>query len=274
MLRNARKPLPKYGRPAGFAAYSPGDGKGDFRRRHPFALGEDLVGGQDPDAGGWSPEKNARYHTALTRLSVVLVNPSGLTAAALERLPLRRGGLEDVSEKDDVVVLCGPEAGHGVRDLAARFGGTMPPVIVVAPDIQWDDLGLALGHGAANYVIEGETPPGMGSCLAEMIVNTAAGMSLLAPRAATMLVKSWVAHREPRESARTDTVPVSLTNREMEVMRLIADGYSPPEIAELMSLNPRTVRNHLSRIYAKLHVNRQSEALLAWLGLPLRHREP
>jgi len=223
---------------------------------------------QDPGSGGWSPEVNARYRAAMAGLAVILVGPGGLTAAALEHLPLRRGGLEDVSEDDDVVVLCGPGAGRGVRDLAARLGSALPRVIVVAPVVQWDDMALALGHGAASYVIEGETPPGMGSCLAEMILNTAAGMSLLAPRAATMLVKSWGAHREA-----PDTVPVSLTNRETEVMRLIAGGHSPPEIAELMALNPRTVRNHLSRIYAKLHVSRQSEALLAWLGHALPQRD-
>jgi len=55
----------------------------------------------------------------------------------------------------------------------------------------------------------------------------------------------------------------SLTPREREVLELIARGLTNREIAEQLVIAPKTVRNHVSRIYGKLGVNNRTQAVLA-----------
>jgi len=54
-----------------------------------------------------------------------------------------------------------------------------------------------------------------------------------------------------------------LTNRELEVLKLLAKGYSNNHIAENLVISERTVRFHVRNLYDKLHINTRSE-LLAW----------
>ncbi|WP_327010491.1 response regulator transcription factor [Dactylosporangium sp. NBC_01737] len=63
-----------------------------------------------------------------------------------------------------------------------------------------------------------------------------------------------------------------LTNREREILGMLADGHPNARIAEQLHLSPKTVRNHVSSIFAKLHVADRAEAMLqarrAGLGQP------
>jgi pimeloyl-ACP methyl ester carboxylesterase/DNA-binding CsgD family transcriptional regulator len=62
--------------------------------------------------------------------------------------------------------------------------------------------------------------------------------------------------------ARQDTLFAELTAREREVFRWLAKGYQNEEIAQTLVLSPKTVRNYVSNIYAKLQVNNRSEAII------------
>jgi NarL family two-component system response regulator LiaR len=53
-----------------------------------------------------------------------------------------------------------------------------------------------------------------------------------------------------------------LTPREMEVLKLIADGLSNKDIAEVLVLSEKTVKNHINNIFSKLHVYDRSQAIL------------
>jgi DNA-binding NarL/FixJ family response regulator len=53
-----------------------------------------------------------------------------------------------------------------------------------------------------------------------------------------------------------------LTNREREVLELIARGHSNPEIADHFTLSPKTVRNHVSNIFSKLQVADRAQAII------------
>jgi DNA-binding NarL/FixJ family response regulator len=53
-----------------------------------------------------------------------------------------------------------------------------------------------------------------------------------------------------------------LTNRELEVLDLIAQGLSNPEIAARLYLSPKTVRNHISNIFAKLQFADRAQAIV------------
>jgi two-component system, NarL family, response regulator DegU len=68
------------------------------------------------------------------------------------------------------------------------------------------------------------------------------------------------------------TVPVEagddapqLTEREAQILQLLADGFSPAAVAEKLYISPKTVRNHLSKIYEKLGVNSRSQAIVTAL---------
>lgn len=56
--------------------------------------------------------------------------------------------------------------------------------------------------------------------------------------------------------------PAGLTQREVDVLRLVAQGMSDPEIAEQLHISPRTVNTHLTSIYRKLNVNSRTAAAL------------
>jgi len=60
----------------------------------------------------------------------------------------------------------------------------------------------------------------------------------------------------------TDTVFPELTVREREVLSLIAGGHSNTVIASTLCLSPKTVRNHISNVFSKLHVADRAEAIV------------
>ncbi|MBX6385752.1 MAG: response regulator transcription factor [Microbispora sp.] len=65
-----------------------------------------------------------------------------------------------------------------------------------------------------------------------------------------------------------DRTAMGLSKREAEVMELIATGHSNGEIARLLFLSEKTVKNHVNRIYAKLGVESRMSAICRWRGEP------
>ncbi|CAL9512531.1 Oxygen regulatory protein NreC [Streptomyces sp. enrichment culture] len=61
-----------------------------------------------------------------------------------------------------------------------------------------------------------------------------------------------------------------LSGREAEVMELIASGMANPQIAAACFISEKTVKNHINRIFAKLHAGSRSEAIAVWLGTARR----
>jgi DNA-binding CsgD family transcriptional regulator len=61
--------------------------------------------------------------------------------------------------------------------------------------------------------------------------------------------------------------PLGLSAREAEIMSLIADGRSNGEIAVLLVLAEKTVKNHVNRIYAKLGTGSRTAAIERWLDV-------
>ena len=62
-----------------------------------------------------------------------------------------------------------------------------------------------------------------------------------------------------------DELPEKLTDREEEILKLLAAGLSNKEIAQKLSLSEGTVKNHISAILAKLHANDRTQAVLTAL---------
>jgi DNA-binding NarL/FixJ family response regulator len=104
----------------------------------------------------------------------------------------------------------------------------------------------ALRAGASGFLLKDTDPPD----LLRALRVVAAGEALLAPTVTRRLISEFVARPEQR---RMDTSVLSeLTDREREVLALVAGGMSNDEIAEHLVISPATSRTHVSRIITKI----------------------
>ena len=128
----------------------------------------------------------------------------------------------------------------------------------------------ALSAGASGFLLKDASP--------EEIVHAvrvvAAGDSLLAPAVTTRLVREFAARPvsgRPRPGALD-----GLTEREREVLMLVAQGLSNPEIAGRLVVSPLTVKTHVSRILTKLGLRDRTQLVVAAYesGLVVPGRDP
>ena len=145
----------------------------------------------------------------------------------------------------------GVEATRRVKDVSPRT-----QIVVLTSYHEDEHIFPALQAGALLYVLK---DLGMEE-LAEAILKAAQGEATLHPRVASRVI------RELRGSKSDEVNPYSeLTNREMEVLRLIAGGMSNSRIAEELVVSEYTVKGRVSNILSKLHLaDRAQAAVYAW----------
>jgi len=114
----------------------------------------------------------------------------------------------------------------------------------------------AIRAGALSYVLKD-----IGSNeLADVVRKAAQGEAVINPRVAARLVLEVRGSRDMTPNPFTE-----LTEREMEVLHLIADGLSNAKIAERLVISEKTVKGHVSNILGKLHLaDRTQAAVYAW----------
>jgi DNA-binding NarL/FixJ family response regulator len=125
-------------------------------------------------------------------------------------------------------------------------------VLVLSVSAQEDDVTDAILAGASGYVLK-ESP------VEEVVAGiqaAAAGQALISPRVATLLLGRLRKHAQ----AQRDMSSMQLSERELDVLGLLADGKANHEIAEALYISPSTVRNHVANILAKLHVDNRVQA--------------
>lgn len=114
----------------------------------------------------------------------------------------------------------------------------------------------AIRAGALSYVLKEIGPDE----LADAVRKAAAGEAVLHPRVAARVVRELHGARREAPNAFHD-----LSDRELEVLRLIADGCNNAEIAARLYLSEKTVKSHVSNILGKLHLaDRTQAAVYAW----------
>ncbi|MBO3095885.1 response regulator [Cellulomonas dongxiuzhuiae] len=112
----------------------------------------------------------------------------------------------------------------------------------------------ALRAGASGFLLK-DAPPAR---LLDGIRTVAAGDALLAPEVTRRLVGRYASRVAPPPAA--DGSP--LTPRELDVLRLVADGLSNAEIARALVLSPETVKTYVSRILTKLDLRDRVQAVV------------
>lgn len=118
---------------------------------------------------------------------------------------------------------------------------------------------LALRAGASGFLGKSVEPDD----LLDAIRLVAAGESLLSPAATRSLIASFLAQPSRVASAAAPTQLGQLTDREREIVALVAEGLTNDEIAERLVISPLTVKTHVNRSMAKLDLRDRAQLVVA-----------
>jgi DNA-binding NarL/FixJ family response regulator len=159
-----------------------------------------------------------------------------------------------VALQPDVVLMDLDMPGGGV-EATRRLTAASPHVRVLVLTMYEDDVSVyaALQSGARGYVLKGARK----TELVRAIRAVASGELIVGPTVASRVL------RRLGEAGHTDALAAfpMLTDREREVLSLLAGHLTNPEIAARLRLSDKTVRNHVSNIFAKLGVATRTEAV-------------
>ncbi|MDN5604007.1 MAG: response regulator transcription factor [Kocuria sp.] len=120
-----------------------------------------------------------------------------------------------------------------------------PPVLILTTYDTQADIVAAVRAGALGYLLK-DAPP---ETLRRAVVDTAAGKSTLAPEVSAALLASM---QKPEQR---------LSDRETEILRLLATGLSNRELSKKLFISEATVKTHLVHIYDKLEVENRTAAI-------------
>jgi DNA-binding NarL/FixJ family response regulator len=146
---------------------------------------------------------------------------------------------------------------EATRRICADPGLAGVRVLVVTTFEDDDNVVLALQAGASGFVGK-NVPP---ADLLTAIRVVAAGDSLLSPAATRGLVGRFLTTLRPQEPAATAALGV-LTDREREILVLVAHGLSNDEIAARLFLSPLTAKTHVNRAMSKLGVRDRAQLVV------------
>jgi DNA-binding NarL/FixJ family response regulator len=204
-------------------------------------------------------------------IRVCLVDDQALVRSGLKALLQLLGGIEVVAEAADgedaiaSVLSSNPDVLlldvrmpklNGVEVVEALAGqGKLPPTLLLTTFEDDNALIQGVKAGARGYLLKGASP----ETLLAAIRSVATGGTYLYAPLVSDLARSGI-----KESYRDDIQGLlePLTERELEILRLMASGIGNREIAEALDLREGTVKNHVSSIFAKLNVADRTKAVL------------
>ncbi|HEX4699141.1 MAG TPA: response regulator transcription factor [Actinomycetes bacterium] len=157
--------------------------------------------------------------------------------------------------RPDVVVMDLTMPGLGGVEATRRIVAADPDVAVLVLTMLDEDESVfaAMRAGARGYVVKGADTDDVLRALQSVARGDAVFGPAVASRVLSYLTRPL--------SARDPVVFPELTEREREVLELLARGRTNGEIARALVVSPKTVRNHVSNVFAKLQVAGRSEAV-------------
>ena len=208
---------------------------------------------------------------------ILLVDDQGLLRAGIRTILDAQPGLEVVGEAGDGAeaiaqvhrlqpdVICMDVQMPGMDGLEATRRLTADPsvraAILVLTTFNRDDYLLeALRAGAAGFLLKNSRP----EQLVEAVRSVAAGDGLLAPEVTRAVIARAVASGTTRQpgAAAVPAAVAGLTDREVEVLRLVARGLTNDEIAAELVLGRATVKTHVSNVLSKLGLRDRVQAVV------------
>jgi NarL family two-component system response regulator LiaR len=205
----------------------------------------------------------------MAKSTVVIVDDHGI---------VRKGLQTYLNLMDDITVVA--EAGNGVEALAQVRRHTpdvvlmdlvMPEmdgieatrrirqlspstkVIVLSSFTDDEKVFSAIKAGAIGYLLKDISPEDLASAIRAVM----RGKTQLHPDIAQKLMKQFIDPKDPNEVISED-----LTPREIEVLRLLAQGMSNAELANALYISEKTVKTHVSNILGKLNLNDRTQAAI------------
>ena len=205
----------------------------------------------------------------LEELRVLLVDDHDLFRTGLRSL-LEEQGLQVVGEAEngstalrltselapDVIIMDLKMPGLTGVETTRQISGMAPLTRVVVLTISADDEDVmnAVMAGACGYLLKDSSI----DQLMAGIRAAAGGESLISPQIAAKLLQRLRARSADEVAA--ETIRAELSDRELEVLRLIANGKDNAEIARELFISPKTVKNHISNILMKLQIHNRIQA--------------
>jgi DNA-binding NarL/FixJ family response regulator len=205
----------------------------------------------------------------LDELRVLVVDDHDLFRTGLRNL-LEEQGVNVVGEAEngesairltsdlapDVVIMDLNMPGVGGVETTRRLSSLAPlsRVVVLTISADDDDVMNAVMAGACGYLLKD-------SSIQELIAGIRAaseGESLISPQIAAKVLQRLRAQSKDVDAAKT--IRAELSDRELQVLKLIANGKDNAQIARELFISPKTVKNHISNILMKLQIENRIQA--------------
>jgi len=204
--------------------------------------------------------------TGPTPLRVVIADDHPLVRSGLQAVLAAAPGIDVVAEAStgtevvtlarsllpDVVVMDLQMPDTNGIEATRQIVAANPSVAVLVLTMFEDDVSVfsAMRAGARGYLLKGAEQDE----IVRAISAAAHGEAIFGPAIAQRVIDYFASPRAPAFS--------ELTDREREVLNLIAMGHSNQSIARSLIISPKTVANHVSNIFAKLHIADRAEAIM------------
>jgi two-component system NarL family response regulator len=146
----------------------------------------------------------------------------------------------------------GIEATKGIRDV-----NPTAKILMLTVSDEDTDLFEAIKAGASGYLLKEVSVEEV----ADAIRAVVQGQSLISPSMASKLLNEFNTLSKRAEEKQQQQAP-NITSRELEVLKLVAQGMSNREIAEQLYISENTVKNHVRNILEKLHIHSRMEAVV------------
>jgi len=212
-------------------------------------------------------ERHARKE--LGDIRVVIVDDHDLFRTGLKNL-LEEQGVQVIGEAangrdalrlvselaPDVVIMDLNMPGISGVDTTRQLAAVAPlaRVVVLTISADDDDVMNAVLAGACGYLLKDSSIQD----LVAGIIAAAAGESLISPQIASKVLQRLRSQTSHADAA--ETIRAELSDREIEVLKLIANGKDNAQIAAELFISPKTVKNHISNILMKLQIDNRIQA--------------
>ena len=159
--------------------------------------------------------------------------------------------IEVITKTKPDVVVCDLHMPDGGGLKVAKTCGTQARIVMLTVSEQERDLLDAVAAGAIGYLVK-STPPDE---LRAALLKAATGEPVFSPALAALVLGEF------RRISKSATGANPLSDREREVLQLVARGHTYKQIGEQLFIAEKTVENHVRNILGKLHLNRKQELI-------------
>ncbi len=191
-----------------------------------------------------------------------------LTVHGIEVIGIASDGLEAVTQalalNPDLVLMDVRMPGCDGLEATRRIKAQRPDIkiVMLTTSAEDQDLFESIKSGACGYILKSIS----GTAFIEALQGLEQGTPPFSPGLAALLLREFSRLAvQPSEPIAVNEPPLELTERQVEVLQLVAAGLTYKEIGARLALSERTVRYHMAEIMEKLHLEHRSQ-VIAYAG--------